>query len=251
MSEQGAAEDPPTDLGRVLDAGALKAIAHPLRFRLLEHLIEHGPATASGLGREVGESSGSTSYHLRQLAEHGLIEEVTGAGNARDRWWQSVEGGYTLQGFEMLQRDDTREDATLLLSEIQKAHLERVQRWHREGHRWGRPWVEATIEATGRMRLTRDQLGSLSRELFALVDRYRDQQVPDDTPDSAQITVHLEAFPSEHPPSGARWRASGRTRVARPRRAAAGAGRPGRGRRRCRPCAGRPPRTRGGRRTAR
>jgi DNA-binding transcriptional ArsR family regulator len=51
-------------------------------------LLREGPSTASKLAREVGESTGSTSYHLRALAKAGLLEEETGRGNGRERWWR-------------------------------------------------------------------------------------------------------------------------------------------------------------------
>src|SRR4030095_2278376 len=77
---------------KVLDGDALKALAHPLRMRLLAGLRYHGRATATMLGERLGESSGSTSYHLRVLAEHGFIEEVPGhaggRGRGRERWWR-------------------------------------------------------------------------------------------------------------------------------------------------------------------
>src|SRR3954453_1384634 len=74
---------------QVTDVRALRALAHPLRTRLLAHLRLNGPATASRLGRAVGESSGATSYHLRQLATYGFVEEVEGRGSARERWWRA------------------------------------------------------------------------------------------------------------------------------------------------------------------
>src|SRR3954468_8110567 len=74
---------------QVTDVRALRALAHPLRTRLLAHLRLNGPATASQLGRAVGESSGATSYHLRQLGIYGFVEEVEGRGSARERWWRA------------------------------------------------------------------------------------------------------------------------------------------------------------------
>jgi DNA-binding transcriptional ArsR family regulator len=68
----------------------LRALAHPLRLQLLELLKDDGPATASGLGRRVGENSGTTSWHLRQLADAGLVVEDTGRGNRRERWWRAA-----------------------------------------------------------------------------------------------------------------------------------------------------------------
>jgi DNA-binding transcriptional ArsR family regulator len=65
----------------------LLALAHPVRLRILERLRE-GASTASRLARDLGESSGSTSYHLRALARIGVIEEETERGRGRERWWR-------------------------------------------------------------------------------------------------------------------------------------------------------------------
>jgi len=71
------------------DPSALKALAHPMRLRMLGLLRIEGPATASGLAQRLGLNSGATSYHLRQLALHGFIEEDVGRGSQRDRWWRA------------------------------------------------------------------------------------------------------------------------------------------------------------------
>lgn len=67
---------------RSLDARSLRGLAHPLRMRLLDALRFGGPATASQLAAKLGESSGATSYHLRQLAAHGFIEDAPSAARA-------------------------------------------------------------------------------------------------------------------------------------------------------------------------
>jgi DNA-binding transcriptional ArsR family regulator len=72
---------------RPMDVAQLRALAHPLRLQLLEVLHSEGPATASQLGRRLGESSGATSYHLRALHRAGMVEEAE-QRNARERWWQ-------------------------------------------------------------------------------------------------------------------------------------------------------------------
>src|SRR3954453_15164130 len=63
------------------------ALAHPLRFRILE-LLREGPSTASRLGRRLGESRGAMSSPPRYLARAGAIEELAGEGTARERWWR-------------------------------------------------------------------------------------------------------------------------------------------------------------------
>lgn len=75
---------------RVTDAATPKAVAHPLRSKLLGSLRLDGPATASELARRFGESSGSTSYHLRVLAAFDFIEEDPDQPNARDRRWRAM-----------------------------------------------------------------------------------------------------------------------------------------------------------------
>ena len=66
------------------------AMAHPLRLQILGLLVD-GPSTASKLGRRLGESSGSTSYHLRVLARAGAIVEDAELGTRRERWWRRRE----------------------------------------------------------------------------------------------------------------------------------------------------------------
>jgi DNA-binding transcriptional ArsR family regulator len=194
--------------GRVLDAGALKALAHPLRFQLVELLIELGPSTASELGRQVGESSGSTSYHLRQLAKQGLIEEASELGTARDRYWRAVRGGWTIDGFDVLERPETRDDAQTVLDEVLRARLHRLRRWHANASQWGDDWVSSTVEMTGRFRLTREELSALSEELIAVIDRYRDLQSDRYGParelgDAVPVVIQVDAFPTGDPPGPA------------------------------------------------
>jgi DNA-binding MarR family transcriptional regulator len=70
-----------------MTAAQLRGLAHPLRLQLLEVLYAEGPATATQLARRLGESSGSTSYHLRALHRAGMVEEAE-QRNGRERWWQ-------------------------------------------------------------------------------------------------------------------------------------------------------------------
>ena len=72
----------------VPDATALKALAHPVRLRMLGMLRIDGPATATQLAGRLGLNSGATSYHLRQLAQHGFIEDAPGPSR-RERWWRA------------------------------------------------------------------------------------------------------------------------------------------------------------------
>lgn len=71
------------------DPRALRAIAHPVRSMLLYELFARGAATATILGTAIGEPVNSVSFHLRQLAKYGLIEEAADlATDGRQRWWR-------------------------------------------------------------------------------------------------------------------------------------------------------------------
>ena len=74
----------PRGNARVHDPSVLRALAHPLRGRLLGLLRTEGPSTATRLGQQLGESSGATSYHLRQLEAYGFVGEARREG--RERW---------------------------------------------------------------------------------------------------------------------------------------------------------------------
>ena len=80
----------PDDQRTELTAAELRTLAHPLRIRIMTHLGGSAePATSAALARALGESTGATSYHLRQLAKLGLITEVPGYGTARERGWRA------------------------------------------------------------------------------------------------------------------------------------------------------------------
>ena len=71
------------------DAKRWKALSHPLRQEMLRHLATRGPATSTTLAEALGENTGTTSYHLRVLADAGVIEEVPERARGRERWWRT------------------------------------------------------------------------------------------------------------------------------------------------------------------
>ena len=91
------------------DAAGLKVLAHPVRLEMLGMLRVEGPATATMLAQRLGLNSGATSYHLRQLAQHGFIEEDAERGNGRERWWRAAHRA-TRTSKEALSPDDPRHD---------------------------------------------------------------------------------------------------------------------------------------------
>lgn len=186
---------------RKLDATSLRALAHPLRVDLLERLRRLGPATATQLAAEFSETSGATSYHLRQLARHGFIEEDTERGTRRERWWRRVEGGLSI-GFRFRQEPATRDAAEFLARQITERRSRRLQQWFDRADEWPDEWQQASSDNNYQLSLTRQQLASLSEELEAVVKRYEALGEEADT-GAAVIEVQLAVFPDVElgPPS--------------------------------------------------
>lgn len=179
---------------RVIDARSLRGLAHPLRMKLLQLLRLDGPATATGLAARLGENTGTTSWHLRQLAEHGFIEEDADRGSGRERWWRAVDESTVLRGPEFLDDPDTRGPLQVVLHEYLNHSFGLAAAFLAEADRWAPEWLSAsTMSDWDNLRLTPDRLRQLNEELTATVDRYRDSAEPD--PGSEPVIVQLQSFP--------------------------------------------------------
>ncbi|RKE22812.1 helix-turn-helix domain-containing protein [Streptomyces sp. TLI_171] len=81
--------EPPPAI-RLTDPRALRAYAHPTRMALVGLLRREGPLTATRAAELLGtESVASCSFHLRQLAKYGLVEEA-GGGHGREKPWRAT-----------------------------------------------------------------------------------------------------------------------------------------------------------------
>lgn len=183
---------PPTSVD-VSDVRALRALAHPLRGQLLGLLRLEGPATATGLAARVGESSGTTSYHLRELARWGFVEEAQELGNGRERWWRARHRGTRFDNAELAEAPGGPE-IVLELAHRQVAHQRRVLAVHAERRGELSPeWQAATSLNDWVLRLTPQQTRDLAAELSAVLERYRAEEPEDE--DLPVLTVLLDLFP--------------------------------------------------------
>ncbi|MYW67825.1 helix-turn-helix domain-containing protein [Streptomyces sp. SID8379] len=189
---------PPPDIPgvRTLDARSLRGLAHPLRMRLLDSLRYSGPATASQLAEKLGESSGATSYHLRQLAAHGFVEDDPERGKGRERWWKAVYKGTTFDS-ALLQDDDpeVRGAADFFLHEIATAHARNVSTWLGSRDSWPQEWAHASDLSSWTLRLTPELAKELGEKIHELLETYRDLPETEDDPRAEQVRIHTHAFP--------------------------------------------------------
>ncbi|MGW6175252.1 ArsR/SmtB family transcription factor [Arthrobacter sp. NPDC055138] len=184
---------------RRVDVVSLKALAHPLRIQLLNTLSQYGPQTASGLAERLGESSGATSYHLRQLAKHDFVREVEGRGTARERWWRRTPGSLTISTGELAGSPATREAARLVTREFERSWADLLADFMAHGSELvPEEWLDASVVSTINVRLTREQLAEIAEQASDYVRKlaapYLDQNA-----ESAEgvrpVQLHFNAFP--------------------------------------------------------
>lgn len=160
----------PQEAVRVRDPRALRALAHPLRLKLLGLLRLDGPSTATLLGRRVGESSGSTSYHLRELQRYGFVSEVQGRGTARERWWQAE---HRMTSWDVA---DFADEGSEVADELQRYGVRLrgrvLQAWQDQRDELDHEWVAAASLNDYALRLTPEQARGLAAELTAVADRW-------------------------------------------------------------------------------
>jgi len=178
-------------LRKLEDAQLLRAMAHPLRLRLIGALRMDGPATASALARRLGESSGATSYHLRILAKYGFVEDDVERNRGRERWWRAVDEGVEWS----LDTDDPGllEADRALGRQVAAETARWLERWHAELTDWDRPWRAAANGTDQWFELTPAELRELGNEVLAVLERYADRRVQTEGTERAIVLFH--AFP--------------------------------------------------------
>lgn len=180
----------------VTDPAVLKALAHPLRLRLYELLTARGPATASQLGDHVDEAPGLLSYHLRQLATHGFIEEAPElAQDGRERWWRVVPGGIRWSTADFLAEPGPRAIAATALRLMLSRQLDRLQQFRDSQDAWGADWVDAAVSTDALLRLSPDELRAMGAEIQAVVSRWASRDLPADGVERADVFAFVHAIP--------------------------------------------------------
>lgn len=190
--KDAAKERDPAKFGRMLEIDALKALAHPLRVQIFDALSTFGPSTASGLAERLGESSGATSYHLRQLAKHDLVREVEGRGNARERWWDRPPGGIAVDAVD--ESDAARHATGIILDEWNTARERQLSAFMAQGPKvLGEEWMNASTINTANLSASISEVEEFMEHVSGLisdfVESHRDRTVPGTRPVQIQFSI--------------------------------------------------------------
>jgi Helix-turn-helix domain len=174
----------------VTDPKALRALAHPLRWKLIEFIGQEGTATATQCAEETGESVANCSYHLNTLAKYHYVEPAEG-GQGREKPWRLVNQSQSISDLGL------DEEAKLAAQAASHAFLdyafaqirERGLASHLEPDEW-----RAVLGVTNHNEfLTPDEAAELRDAFRELVDKYRPRRTdPSLRPEGARsVNVFL------------------------------------------------------------
>jgi DNA-binding transcriptional ArsR family regulator len=180
---------------KITDPSVMRALAHPARIAIMDHLSATGEdATATECAEMVGLSPSATSYHLRALAKAGLIEDAPSRGDGRERVWRA-----RTRGWEVEIGPDGGSEARAAESAVAGVFLaqgdERVRRWLSRSHEETTQWYDAALMSEFGIVITAEELTALTDKMAELLEPYKvskRKEVPDD---ARRVTCQIRAVP--------------------------------------------------------
>ncbi len=185
ISDAAAAETLPPSLGgaaevddsndsremrELTSAQEMRALTHPIRLALLEVLSIEGAMTATEAGERIGESATTCSFHLRQLAKYGFVEEA-GGGAGRRRPWKVVQRSMRLSGIGGVEQSIAANELRRL---VMGRWLQRNEQWSAVQH-LDPVWADIPEAMEIVAYLTADETTAIQEEITALLERFRDR----------------------------------------------------------------------------
>jgi DNA-binding transcriptional ArsR family regulator len=180
---------------RISDPQVMRALAHPARIEIMEHLGSTGAVvTATECAGLVGLSPSATSYHLRELAKYGLVEQAPSRGDARERVWRSTGQGWSIEGDAA--EPEARAAEQALIEVYLARDFARLRDWFAGQHDAPPQWREAS-ELMGQMLLvTPEELRAANEAVRAALAPYRRRERMANPPKGARtVAVHYATFP--------------------------------------------------------
>lgn len=154
---------------QLTDPRALRALAHPTRLDLMALLRRGEPLTATQAGERIGESAASCSFHLRQLAKYGLVEEA-GGGRGRERPWRAtaISTEWASRGAD----EETDAAGTLLSKVVVERYFQNAIGWLDRRGSEDPEWIEAAMISDALVYMTADELREIDEQIRALLEPY-------------------------------------------------------------------------------
>ena len=154
------------------DPRAMRAMAHPVRLALMEALNDAGTLTATEAAERVGESPSNCSFHLRQLAKYGFVEEADG-GTGRQRPWKTVHTGMRFS--DVHEDPETARAAGVLAQVVHERWIERARVGLSQRHLLPEEWRRVTGSDQMTLYVTPEEMVEINEEILQILFRYRDR----------------------------------------------------------------------------
>ncbi len=190
------ADDSPSPHG----ATALRALAHPLRWKLIDLIGRDQTATATRCARELGESVASCSYHLNMLAKYGFVEQVP-RGAGREKPWRLTSFEQNLSGRGLgVEGQRAAQAASEVFLDHELGRLkERLRRCHEEPP----PWRDVTGFGGVTTYLTVEELREVTAAIDEITQRYAGRATDRATvpPGAREVRVFVATSLAPPPPA--------------------------------------------------
>ena len=166
------AQDPRSAMREVNDPKTLRALTHPVRLALLEALALEGPLTATAAGEQIGESPTTCSFHFRQLAKYGFVEEAE-SGPGRNRPWKIANAGMRFS--DVTEDPETSVAAKSLERMVFDRALGRLSSFINAKASFPKIWQEASQNMETILWVTPAELEAVTLEVMSTFNRFHDR----------------------------------------------------------------------------
>lgn len=199
--EAGEKPHPELEIRELAYPRAMRAITHPVRLALIEAVAMEGPLTATQAAEMIGESPTTCSFHFRQLAKYGFVEQAS-TGPGRMRSWRLTRIG--MRFTDVHPDAETRIAARALSQTLRERSLARLSAHTELRSSYPLEWQEVTGESQFMLHVTPDELRQIDEEVTAVLHRFRDRigdrerRPPDSLPIEVLLFAYPVAAPSDH-----------------------------------------------------
>ena len=172
----------------------MRALAHPARLAIIEHLAAGNTGTATELGKVCGLTASATSYHLRALAKWGIIEDAPSRGDGRERVWRTGIRGWSVNVGPSADAESLAAEQLLVEVALAAQHA-RAMSWVQRMGAESQEWYDAAVLSQSQLLLTVEELKTLSERMAELVFPYVVHRRPDPPAGARLISAVYRAYP--------------------------------------------------------
>lgn len=186
----GTAAKSVEELRELRDPRTMRALAHPVRMDLIEVLALEGPLTATEAGALIGQSPTTCSFHLRQLAKYGFVEDA-GERGTRERPWRLAQIGARIP--EATGEPDVDLAADALTKVLLERYIDRMRRAWRERRDYPQRWRELTGFTETVLFVTPEEMEAVRKAYEELAFRFADRLASRAARPAGAVAVELLA----------------------------------------------------------